>query len=369
MTITNGYWQSDNESHINVISLEDLREKAREIIPKNGYDYIANGSGNEWTLRRNGTAFDDVQIYPRVLTSIDSPDTTTEILGIKTSMPIMAACPAAQGLAHSQGEKDTAKGIAAAGTIMSESTYSTFTVEDICKAAPGAPNFFQIYASKDWNTNQAMLDMAQKAGCKAIVWTVDAAVVGHRESDQIDHFVYPMPMANLEALSSGGTGKSVGDLYSETMQSMSSDDVKRLTEMSQLPVIVKGVQHPDDAEAAMEGGASAIWVSNHGGRQLNGAPSSFEMLPGIADRVAKSVPLIFDSGIRSGEDVFKALASGADMVAIGRPLLYALACGGAQGVQDLMNAINEQLKTTMQLGGCKTVEDIKKTSLYTSPYR
>lgn len=363
MSTINGYWQSDAESPIEVISVEHLRQKAQKIIPKTGYDYIVNGSGDEYTLRQNRTAFTEKQIYPRVLRSISNPDTSTGLLGIKTSMPIMAACPAAQGLAHSQGEKDTARGIAAAGTIMSESTYATFTIGDICDAAPGAPNFFQIYASKDWDTNQKMLDMAKKAGCKAIVWTVDAGVVGDRESDKIDHFVYPMPMAILDALSNGGTGKSVGELYAETMQSMDPEDVKRLADMAGLPVIVKGVQHPDDAEAAIKGGASAIWISNHGGRQLNGAPGSFEVLPEIAERVAGRVPIIFDSGVRCGEDVFKALASGADMVAVGRPLLYALACGGAQGVQDLMEALNKQLKTAMQLGGCQTVDDIKRVSL------
>ena len=363
MTITNGYWQSDNEGRIEVTSLQDLKEKARAVIPKNGFDYIANGSGDEWTLRHNSSAFDDIQIYPRVLMSLDDPDTSTEFLGIKTTMPIMAACPAAQGLANSQGEKDTARGVAAVGTIMSESTYSSFTLEDISKAAPGAPNFFQLYASKNWDTNKTMIEMAQKAGCKGIVWTVDASVEGHRESDQIDHFVYPLPMAILDALSASGTGKSVGELYAETMQVMSPDDIAHLAELSDLPIIIKGVQHPDDAEIAIKGGASAIWVSNHGGRQLNGGPASIKVLPEIADRVADRVPLIFDSGVRSGEDVFKAIASGADMVAIGRPLLYALALGGAQGVEDLMNALNDQFKTVMQLGGCKTVNDIKDVKL------
>lgn len=364
MTITNGYWQSDNEGHIEVISLEQLKNDAQKVIPKNGFDYIVNGSGDGWTLRRNSDAFDDVQLYPRVLRGNKAPDTATEFLGIKTSMPIMAACPAAQGLANSQGEKDTARGIAAAGTIMTESTYCSVTVKDICAAAPGAPNFFEIYASQDWDTNKVMIQIAKDAGCKALIWTVDAAVVGHRESDQIDHFVYPLPMANLDMLSESGTGKSVGQLYSETLQVMTPADIKRFAELSGLPIIVKGVQHPDDAEAAIEGGASAIWVSNHGGRQLNGAPASFSVLPEIAQRVAGRVPIIFDSGIRSGEDVLKALASGADMVAVGRPLLYALALGGAQGVEDMMNALNDQLKVAMQLCGCETISDAKKALLY-----
>ena len=363
MSIVNGYWQSDIEENITVISTEILQEQASRVIPKNGFDYIVNGSGNEWTLHQNTAAFNNVQIYPRVLTDMEDPVTKTELLGIHTAMPIMAACPAAQGLAHAQGEKDTARGIAAAGTIMSESTYSTFTVGEICRAAPGAPNFFELYASKDWNINAALLKMARDAGCKAIIWTVDAAIVGDRESDELDHFVFPMPMPNLEALSQSGTGKTVGQLYASTMQAMRAEDIGKIGELSGLPVIVKGIQHPDDAEKAVQGGAAAVWVSNHGGRQLNGAPASITVLPSIAKRVAGRVPVIFDSGVRSAADVFKAIALGADMVALGRPLLYALALGGAPAITDLMNAMNKQLKTVMQLAGTKTVADIKKTEL------
>lgn len=305
-----------------------------------------------------------MQIYPRVLTNIDDPDTSTEILGIKTTMPIMAACSATQGLANSQGEKDTAKAMAKVGTITSESTYSTFTVGDICAAAPGAPNFFELYASKDWDVDKAMLKIAKDAGCKAIIWTVDAAIVGRRESDDLDHFVFPMPMPNLEALHQAGTGKTVGELYASAMQKMSPDYIKKIQDLAEMPVIVKGVQHPDDAEAAVKGGAAAVWVSNHGGRQLDEAPASITVIPEIAKRIDRKVPIIFDSGVRSATDVFKAIALGADMVALGRPILYALAVGGALVVEDLMNTMNKQLVTVMQLAGTKTVDDIKKTRLH-----
>lgn len=364
MSVINGYWQSDHDQNITFISTEILREEASKIIPKGGFDYIESGSGNEWTLRQNVAAFNDVQIYPRVLTNMDEPDSKTEFLGIQTDMPIMAACPAAQGLAHAGGEKETARGIAEANTIMCESTYSSYTVGEICQAAPGAPNFFELYASKDWDVNKALLKMAKDAGCRAIIWTVDAAVVGHREIDQLDHFVFPLPMPNLEAVSRTGTGKSVGELFASTLQAMSPDDIKHIQDLCGLPVIVKGIQHPDDAEAAVKGGAAAVWVSNHGGRQLNGAPASIAVLPAIARRVNGAVPLIFDSGVRSANDVFKAIALGADMVALGRPILYALAVGGAPAVADLMKALNNLLKEVMQLAGTKTIRDIKGTALH-----
>lgn len=364
MSITNGYWQSDAERSITVVSVENLKEQAQRIVPKGGFDYIASGSGDEWTMHQNVEAFNDVQIYPRVLTDIDDPDTSTELLGIKTTMPIMAASPAAQGLAHAGGEKDTARGIAEAGTIMCESTYSSYTVGEICKAAPGAPNFFQLYAARNWDTNKKLLQMAVDAGCKAIIWTVDAAVVAERWSEQLDHFVFPLPMPNLDAVHTTGTGESVAELNASMMQAMSAGDIQKIHDLSGLPVIVKGIQHPDDAEKAVKGGAAAVWVSNHGGRQLNGAPASISVLPSIVERVSGEIPIIFDSGVRSATSVFKALALGADMVALGRPILYALAVGGAPAVADLMRAMNKQLKNVMQLAGTKTIADIKGTQLY-----
>lgn len=363
MSITNGYWQSDQRQNIDFVSVEILRKRARKIIPKGGYDYIVSGSGNEWTLRQNVSAFNDYQIYPRVLTDLQDPQTETELLGIRTTMPIMAACPAAQGLAHAGGEKETARGIAAAGTVMCESTYSSYTVGEICAAAPGAPNFFDLYAARDWKTNEALLKMAVDAGCKAIIWTVDAAVVVNREADELDHFVFPLPMPNLEAVSTAGKGKSVAALNAEMIQAMTPADIKKIHDLCDLPVIVKGIQHPDDAQAAIEGGAAAVWVSNHGGRQLNGGPGSISVLPEIAERVAGRVPVIFDSGVRSAADVFKAIALGADMVAMGRPILYALAVGGAPAVQDLMTAFQKDLRNVMQLAGTKTVADIRGTQL------
>lgn len=363
MSITNGYWQSDHEQNIDFVSVEILKKRARKIIPKGGYDYIVSGSGDEWTLHQNVSAFNDFQVYPRVLTNLEDPQTETEFLGIKTTMPVMAACPAAQGLAHAGGEKETAKGIAAAGTIMCESTYSSCTVGEICDAAPGAPNFFDLYAARDWKITEALLKMAKDAGCKAIIWTVDAAVVVNREADELDHFVFPLPMPNLEAVSTTGKGKSVASLNAEMMQAMVPSDIGRIRDLCDLPVIVKGIQHPDDAQAAIEGGAAAVWVSNHGGRQLNGGPASISVLPEIAERVSGKVPIIFDSGVRSAADVFKAIALGADMVALGRPILYALAVGGAPAVEDLMAAFRKNLKNVMQLAGAKTVADIQGTQL------
>lgn len=364
MTMTNGYFQSDNEQKIDILNLTSLEERAREIVPKGGFGYITEGSEDEWTLRENTSAFDHVQIVPRILTNVENPSTETEIFGVKTSMPIISAPAAAQGLAHARGELATAEGMAAAGTIMSQSTYGTTRIKDTAAAGKGAPQFFQLYMSKDWDINKAWLDEAVASGVKAIVVTVDSMLGGYREADIINNFQFPLPMGNMAQLTNDdGTGKGIADIYAAAAQVILPSDIKRVTEYTNLPVIVKGVQDPDDAQTAIEAGVAGIWVSNHGGRQLNGDPASFDTLEAIAERVNKRVPNIFDSGVRRGSHVFKALASGADLVAIGRPIFYGLALGGAQGAQSVVEHLNDEFKIVMQLAGAQTIEDVKKAKL------
>ncbi|MGT2932588.1 lactate oxidase [Streptococcus catagoni] len=364
MTKVNGYEQSDREEKISILNLPSLEKRAEEIIPKGGFGYITEGSEYEWTLQENTKAFDHVQIVPRVLTTVENPSTKTSLLGIPVSMPIIAAPMAAQGLAHFRGELATAEGMAAAGTIMSQSTYGNSTIEETAKAGNGAPQFFQLYMSNDWSINKAWLDEAVSYGYKAIVMTVDSMLGGYREADIINDFKFPIPMGNLEKLSAGDSqGKGITDIYAAAARVITADDVKKVIEYTNLPVIVKGIQNPEDAERAIEAGAAAVWVSNHGGRQLNGGPAAFDVLRAISQRVNKRVPVIFDSGVRRGSHVFKALANGADMVALGRPILYGLALGGSQGARSVVEHLNKELKIVMQLAGTQTIEDIKKANL------
>lgn len=370
MTEINGYMQSDNEQHIEVVDLPKLGVEAQKIIPTGGFGYISGGSEDDWTRNENESAFTHKQIVPRVLSGVENPQTDTTFLGIHTNMPFMMTPLAAHGLAHSQGEKDTARGTAAAGTIMSESTYSTFSIDDIAQAGNGAPQFFQLYLSKNWDINEAWLTTAMKAGVKAIILTADATVGGYREDDVINNFKFPMPMANLENISKSGNGQGTGikEIFASAAQKITPADIQRIADFTKLPVLVKGIQSPEDALLAIGGGASAVWVSNHGGRQLNGGPASFDVLPDIAKAVDKRVPVVFDSGIRYGSDVFKALASGADMVAIGRPVIYGLALGGALGVQDVFDHLNSEFKIAMQLAGTQTIDDIKGSLLTSIHY-
>ncbi|MCP0886652.1 lactate oxidase [Ligilactobacillus sp. WILCCON 0076] len=365
MTVINGYEQSDREEKLDILNLPSLEKKAKDIIPTGGFGYISGGSEDEWTLQENTTAFNHVQIIPRSLTDMENPNTETSLFGNKLSTPIMMAPAAAQGLAHSQGEKATAKGVASVGALMSQSTYSSTSIADTAAAGNGAPQLFQLYMSKDWDFNNALLDEAVKAGAKGIILTTDATVDGYRESDIINNFQFPIPMANLAKFSEGaGQGKGIMEIYAAAAQKISPADVKRIAEYTNLPVIVKGIQSPEDALLAIGAGAKGIYVSNHGGRQLNGGPASFDVLHEIAKAVDHRVPVIFDSGVRRGSHVFKALANGADLVALARPIIYGLALGGSQGVASVITHLNDELKIDMQLAGTQAIEDVKKAKLF-----
>lgn len=200
MTVVNGYEQSDAEKKLNILNLPSLADEAKKIIPTGGYGYIVGGSEDEWTLAENTKAFNHAQIVPKALSNIDSPDLSTNFLGIDLKTPIMMAPTAAQGLAHSQGEKDTARGVAAVGGLMAQSTYSSTSIADTAAAGNGAPQLFQLYMSKDWDFNKSLLDEAKKAGVKGIILTVDATVDGYREEDIINNFQFPIPMPNLESI-------------------------------------------------------------------------------------------------------------------------------------------------------------------------
>lgn len=353
------YQASVRDEKITIYDIDELENKMAEIVPIGGLDYIRGGAETENTMRRNEMAFDMVDIYPRIMTGVDKPDTNTSILGIDISMPVIAAPAAAHGLAHVTAEAGSARGVAAAGTIMSVSTYASSTLAEIAGAGNGAPQWFQLYLSKDDVANRALIKSAEDLGYRAIILTMDAPIGGNRIRDARNNFKFPLDLPNVPR--SGGKG--IGAIFAAAKNDLTPYDVMRVKSMTKLPVIVKGIQHPDDAEIAIAAGADAIWVSNHGGRQLDGAPASFEVLPEIAARVNKRVPIIFDSGIRRGQHIFKAIASGADVVAIGRPVIYGLALGGWRGVESVFEYLRTDLQRVMWLAGTQTVEEIKGIEL------
>lgn len=358
------YYTSNAEHPIKIVNIAGLENQVKARMDRGAFGYIREGAEDEWTLRENTRAFNDVHIVPRVLQGISHADLSTSIFGIPLKTPIIEAPSAAHGLAHVKGEVDTAIGAAKAGTLFAMSTYGSTPVEAAAEAAPGAPQFFQLYMSKDDKFNEFLVKKAVRAGVKAIILTVDSTLGGYREEDIVSGFQFPLPMPNLAAYSeSDGVGKGISEIYAAAKQDFVPSDVMKIKKISGLPVIVKGIQSPEDALVSIEAGADGIWVSNHGGRQLDGGPASITVLPSIAKAVNHRVPVIFDSGIRRGNHVFKALASGADLVAIGRPVIYGLNLGGAEGVKSVFDHLNKELSITMQLAGTKDIEAVKKTVL------
>lgn len=353
------YRASARDKKITIYDIGDLESMVAQIIPRGGFDYIRGGAETENTMRRNESAFDAVDIYPRVMTGVDNPDTRTSIFGVDISMPIIAAPAAAHGLAHVTAEAGSARGVAAAGTIMSVSTYASSTLAKIAEAGNGAPQWFQLYLSKDEDATRALVKSAEDLGYSAIILTVDAPIGGNRVRDARNDFKFPLDLPNVPR--SGGQG--IGTIFAAAKNNLTPYDVMWVKSMTDLPVIVKGIQHPDDADIAIGAGADAIWVSNHGGRQLDGAPAAFEVLSEIAVRVNKRVPIIFDGGIRRGQHVFKAVASGADVVAIGRPVIYGLALGGWRGVESVFEYLKADLQRVMWLAGAQTVAEIQDIEL------
>lgn len=356
------YKASDADKALEIINLQSLEQLAQAVIPRGAFGYISGGAGDEWTMRRNQEAFNDTAVAPRVLADLEHPSLSTSVLDQAVTTPIIMAPTAAHGLCHVEGEAATARAVAQVGTIMAVSTYGNVPLEQVAEAGGGSAQWFQLYMSKEDDFNKYILEKAKKSGARAVILTADATVGGNREADAVNNFTFPLPMPNLSGFAQG-KGKGIGEIYAAALQKIKPADVEKIAAMAGLPVIVKGIQCPEDALLAIGAGAAAVYVSNHGGRQLDGGPASFSVLEDIAKAVAGRVPVIFDSGIRRGQHVFKALASGADIVGIGRPALYGLALGGAKGVVSVFQHLNRELRMVMQLAGAKTVDEIKRTKL------
>ncbi|WAW10415.1 alpha-hydroxy-acid oxidizing protein [Oxalobacter vibrioformis] len=354
---------SDAEGPIKIINLYDLEKEASTKVAKGAFGYVEGGAEDEVTMRSNSTAFDKKKILPNGLAGIDGVNLKTTFLGVELASPIIIAPMAAHGLVHKEADRATIRGTQKAGTLMAVSTYSSVPIDDIAKSAPGAPFVFQLYMSKDNAYNEYIVKKAKAAGAKAIIITIDAGTAGNREADARNNYNYSVATPNVSEFYKG---KNITQSQARALRkiSFSGEDIKFIKRVSGLPVLVKGVLSPQAAETAIAAGADGIWISNHGGRQLDGAPATFDMLPIIAKTVNKRVPIIFDSGVRRGTHVFKALASGADIVAIGRPALYGLILGGSEGVNDVFQQLNKELTTTMILAGTKDIEAVKQNKLF-----
>lgn len=339
-----------------------LEEDAAKIIPQGWFGYIRGGVGDEWTMRRNVEALNEKFIMPRVVTKLDHPDTSTSIFNTTLAFPCIMAPTAAHALCHAEGEKETARGVAQVGTIMCVSAYANIAANDLVQVADKAPWWFQVYSSNDQEVNKKLIDQAKDCGAKAVILTADETTESKPGADKINCFSFPLTEANLARFSKK-KGQLINRSPGKFLQKIKPADIEKLASYSALPIIVKGIQTPEDAMLSIAAGAAAVYVSNHGGRHMDGSPGSFDVLPSIAQAVGGRVPIIFDSGIRRGQHVFKALASGADVVALGRPILYALALGGSQGVADVFTCLNKEFSMVMRLSGSKNIQDVKRASI------
>lgn len=357
---------------VNVLDFEAL---AREALSREAYDYYAGGAQDEVTLRDNRAAYDRLSLAYRVLVDVSRRDLSATVLGQPVAMPVLVAPTAFHRLATPDGELATARAAGAAGTVMILSTLSTTPIEAVVSAASG-PIWFQLYVYRDRKATEGLVRRAEAAGCRALVLTVDAPVLGRRERDVRNRFSLPpgLTVANLLPEGYGEVPPAFADsglaayVASFLDPSLTWRDVAWLRSITALPILVKGIVRPDDALRAAEAGAAGVVVSNHGGRQLDTAPATIDVLPGIADALAAhghAIEVLMDGGIRRGTDVLKALALGAKSVLVGRPVLWGLAAGGEAGAARVLRILRDELDLAMALAGAPTIADVTRDLVVT----
>jgi 4-hydroxymandelate oxidase len=349
------------------INVYDFEEIMRVKLPKMANDYYASGANDEITLRENDVAYDRVQLRYRVLRDVSRRNLSTTVVKQPVSMPVLIAPTAFHGMAHPEGEIATTRAAGKAGTIMILSTLSTSSIEQVLETATG-PVWFQLYVYKDRGTTAALVERAELAGCSALVLTVDAQIWGRRERDVRNRFRLPKGLSVKNLMPAGkeqlprdvagsGLAAYVNSLFDPAL---SWKDVDWLCSITKLPVLIKGVVHPDDARQALDYGIAGVIVSNHGGRQLDTAPPTIEALPGVVEAVDGGLEVLIDGGIRRGTDVVKAIALGARAVAVGRPIIWGLCHAGENGVLQVLEILRSEIDSAMGLCGCASVGEISR---------
>ncbi|MGH8099698.1 MAG: alpha-hydroxy acid oxidase [Chthoniobacterales bacterium] len=367
-----------------LLNVSDYARAARARLPADVFDYYEGGALDEITLRENVAGWERLKLYYRVLAGVGSRDLTTTVLGQPVSMPVLVAPTAFHKLACEQGEIATARAAAAAGTLFVLSSLSNTAMESVFAGA-ASPRWFQLYIYKDRQVSLELVKRAELAGAEAIVLTVDAPGLGTRERDMRNRFTLPagLSVENLVPLGKGDlprvengrfegpTGSNVAlegsGLAAYVRENFKQDlefgDLAWLCSCTRLPVVVKGVCRADDARRAIEHGARAVVVSNHGGRQLDTAPATSDVLPYVIDALADRCEIYVDGGIRRGSDVLKAIALGARAVMVGRPILWGLSVAGEQGVVRILEILRRELDEAMLLCGYANLSQINPSIL------
>jgi L-lactate dehydrogenase (cytochrome) len=363
------------------VPVEDLERLARETMEERAANYVFAGAGTEDTMLANREAFRRRRIVPRMLRDVAERDLSTTILGTPLPAPLLLAPIGVQKVVHEEGELGTARAAAAVGLPMIASTASHFTMEEIAEASGDGPRWFQLYWPNDPELLESFVGRAEAAGYGAIVVTVDTFIPGWKPRDlqqawlpflegsgNANYFQDPVFRAGLERPPEedmgAATGRYLGVLSNPAL---TWDDLAKLRELTSLPVLVKGIQHVDDAREAASRGIDGIVVSNHGGRQVDGALGSLDALGPVADAVGGELTILFDSGVRGGADVFKALALGADAVCLGRPYVWGLALDGQAGVETVLKMVLAELDLTMALCGLTGPDQLGPEALQELP--
>lgn len=349
------------------LNLRAFEPYARERLLPMVYGYYAGGANDEHTLRANETAFDDLTLYPRMLRGASERSLETTLLGKKFQTPLFIAPMALQCMAHPDGELAMTRAASAHGVGMVLSTMSSVALEDVASVAGNAPLWFQLYVYKDREVVRDMVQRAEASGYSALVLTVDTPLLGRREKDIELSFHLPegVKAANLKDEYFSDVNKADNDsalakYWREVLREggLTWRDVDWLKGITTMPILLKGILRADDARLALEHGAGGIIVSNHGGRQLDGAPASVRALPAIVQAVGNQLDVLMDGGVRRGTDVLKALALGAKGVLVGRPMLWALAYDGQAGVELALKLLLDEIDLAMALCGCKTLAEV-----------
>ena len=372
-------------------NFEDFRKLAKKKLPSPIFNYIDGGADDEITLKRNSEAFEDYDLIPNILNNVGEPDLSTTIFGKKIDMPIFLSPTAMQRLYHHDGDKASARAAEKFGTFYSMSSMANTTMEDISNVSSG-PKLFQLYVHKDKSITDDLIERSKRSGFDAMCLTVDTLVAGNRERDHRTGFTTPpkltlqslisfaihpqwvfnylthpkFELANVSKKTDKGTNiaKSVIDYVNEQYDpTMNWKDAEYIVKKWDGPFALKGVMSVEDAKSAIDIGCTAIMISNHGGRQLDGSRSPFDQLKAISDAVGDKLEIILDGGVRRGTHVIKALSAGATACSFGKAFLFSLGAGGQQGVERLLENMQKEIRRNMILMGCKRVKDLDASKI------
>ena len=375
----------------NCHNFEDFRKLAKKKLPSPIFHYIDGGADDESTLRRNTDSFDDCDLVPNVLASVGKPDLSTTLFGRKIDMPIFLSPAAMQRLYHPDGDRASARAAEKFNTFYSMSSMGNNTIEEVANIS-GGPKLFQLYVHKDRSISDDLIDRSRRSGFDAMCLTVDTLVAGNREKDHRTGFTTPpkltleslisfamrpqwvfnyltgkkFELANVKKKTDKGTNiaKSVIEYINEQYDpAMGWKDAEYCAKKWNGPFALKGVMSVEDAKRAIDIGCTAIMISNHGGRQLDGSRSPFDQIKAISDAVGDKLEIILDGGVRRGTHVLKAIAAGAKACSFGKMFLFSLAAGGQKGVEHLLQNMHDEINRNMVLMGCKNLKELNSSKL------